>query len=182
MNSTPAHRAVQDPLGLRCGLPDVLGDQVVAHGVDQMALFQVAEPVQKFRHPQGHGGLPGPGRSGEAHVQVGAGRGQAELVPGPVDQEQGRDLLYFPLGRHQPDQVPVEGLEDVLDVARAPLGREGDGSVGRAPTFARAASLSLRTDEALTSTVLELLACSHGTSCAGNAVRPSGSARHHRRS
>ena len=62
-------------------------------------------------------------------MQVRPGRGQAELVPGPVDQEQRRDLLYFPLHRHQPDQVPVEGIEDVVDVGRAPLVREGDRSV-----------------------------------------------------
>jgi hypothetical protein len=97
---------VQDPLGLRCGLPDVLADQVVPHGVDQMTFFQVAEPVQKVCHPQGHGGLSRPGRPGEAHVQVGPGCGQAELVPGPVNQEQCRDLLDFLLHRQQPDQVP----------------------------------------------------------------------------
>jgi hypothetical protein len=64
-------------------------------------------------------------------VQVGPGRGKAELVPGPVDQEKRRDLLYFPLHRHQPDQVPVEGIEDVTDVCRAPLGREGDSGIRR---------------------------------------------------
>src|SRR5262245_57170987 len=55
----PAHRPVKHALGLRRRLPDVLADQVVAHGVHQLPLLQVAEPVQQLSHPQGDGSLPG---------------------------------------------------------------------------------------------------------------------------
>jgi hypothetical protein len=41
-------------------VPDVLADQVVAHGRDEVPLVEIAEPVQQFGHPQPDGGLAGP--------------------------------------------------------------------------------------------------------------------------
>jgi hypothetical protein len=122
----PAHRPVEDPLGLRRGLPDVLADQVVAHGVDQLALLKVAEPMQQVGHPQRHRGLPGAGGTGEAHMQVRPGRLEAEPVPRPVDQEERRDLLHLLLHRDQPDQVGVEGVQHLVDARGAALVGEGD--------------------------------------------------------
>ncbi len=61
-------------------MPDVLADQVVAHGVHQVPAFQVAEPVQEFGHAQRHGGLAGARRAGEAHVQVWPGGLEAESL------------------------------------------------------------------------------------------------------
>jgi len=69
-------------------------------------------------------------------VQVRPGRLQAEPVPRAVDQQERRDLLHLLLHRHQPDQVGVEGVQDLVDARRAPLGGEGDRRVyrqGRGP-------------------------------------------------
>ena len=45
-----------------------------------MTTRRLLEPVQEFGHPQGHGGLPGPGRPGKAHVQVGPGGAGPDVV------------------------------------------------------------------------------------------------------
>ena len=97
----------------------------------QLPLFQVAKAVQQVGHPQRHGGLAGPGRAGKAHVQVGPGSLQAELLPGTVNQQQRRDLLHLLLHRDQPDQVGVEGVQHLVDARGAALVGEGDRRVGR---------------------------------------------------
>jgi hypothetical protein len=111
-------------------MPDEFPDQVVAHGVDQVPLFQVTEPEQQVGHLQRHGGLAGARIPGKAHVQVGPGGVEAEPVPDPVDQQQRGDLLDLLLHRDQADQLIVQGGEHVLDVRRLPLLGEGDGLLG----------------------------------------------------
>jgi hypothetical protein len=97
--------------------------------------LQVAEPVQQIRHQQSHGGLPGSRGAGEAHVQVGPGRGEPELLPDPVDQQQRPDLLNPPLHRHQADELPVESSENLVHRGRPALGGERDhGLRGKPPT------------------------------------------------
>ena len=68
--------------GFRRGLPDVFADEIVVHGVDEVTLFQVTEPVQQIGHLQRHGRLPGARVAGKAHVQVWPGRHQAEPAAG----------------------------------------------------------------------------------------------------
>ena len=92
MNSTPPMRPLDDLLGLRRGVPDVLADQVVAGDRDQVPAAQVAEPVQQVGHPQRDRRLAGAGAAGEAHVQGRPGGGEPEPLPDPVDQQQRRDL------------------------------------------------------------------------------------------
>ena len=45
MNSTPPIAQIENLLGLRRGLPDVLSDEVIAHGMHEMTLLQVAKPA-----------------------------------------------------------------------------------------------------------------------------------------
>ena len=45
-----AHRLLEDLLGLRRRVADVLSDQIIARDRDQMALAHVAQPVQDLRH------------------------------------------------------------------------------------------------------------------------------------
>ena len=107
-------------------MPDELADQVVTHGVHQLSLLQVAEPVQEVSHPQRHGRLARARGAGEAHVQVRPGCLEAEPLPGAVDQEERRDLLHLLLDRQQADQVAVEGAEDIVDLRLLALRAEGD--------------------------------------------------------
>jgi hypothetical protein len=106
-------------------VPDKFPHQVIAHGMDEMSLFQVAQAVQQISHLQCDSGLPGSRRAGEAHVQVRPGCGQAELLPDPVDQQQRRDLLYLLLHRDETDQFVVQGGEDVVDARGAALVGQG---------------------------------------------------------
>jgi hypothetical protein len=125
----PAHRLLQDLLRARRGLTDELADEIVSHGVHQMALFQITQPVQHVSHAQRHRGLAGTRGAGEAHVQVRPGRLQAEPLPRPVDQEQGGDLEDVLLHRHQADKFPVEGGQDAIYACGPALLSESDGGV-----------------------------------------------------
>jgi hypothetical protein len=95
-----------------------------------MSLLQVAEPVQQAGHLQGHRGLPRSRVTGEAHVQVGPGSIQAELMPDPVDQQERGDLRYLLLYRQEAYQFLVQGGEHVLDARRPALVRQRDGRLG----------------------------------------------------
>ncbi len=138
----PAHRPVKKPFGLRRGLPDVLADHVVAHGVHQVPLVQVAKPVQQLGHPQPNRGLAGAWGPGEAHVQAGSRRRETEPIPYPVNQKQRRDLLYPLLHRHQADQLTIERGKNIVDARAFALGGEIDLSLRRelpTPLFGPAA-------------------------------------------
>jgi hypothetical protein len=95
----------------------------------EMPLFQVAEPAQQISHPQRHRGLPRSGLAGEAHVQVGPGRLQAEPLPHPVDQQKRGDLFHLLLDRDQADQISVQGPEHLVNTRGAALIGKGHGGV-----------------------------------------------------
>ncbi len=107
-------------------MADVLPDQIIAHGVDQVALFQITEPPQQFRHLQRHRGLAGARRAGEAHVQVRPRRLKPEPLPDPVHQQQRGDFLDLLLDRNQPDEFGVQLGEDVIDARGRALVGQGD--------------------------------------------------------
>ena len=113
----PAHGPLQDLLGLRRGVSDVLADQVVARDGDQVALPDVAQPVQDLRHAHGDGGLAGARIAGEAHVQRRRLRLKTEIHAQFVDHEERRDVANTALDRRQTDQIPVEFIEHVAGVA-----------------------------------------------------------------
>jgi hypothetical protein len=93
----------------------VLPDQVVAGGADQVAAAQVAQALEDLGHPQRDRGLAGAGAAGEAHVQRGAGGGEAEAGAEPVYQEQGGDLADPGLDRVNADEFGVEAVEGAGD-------------------------------------------------------------------
>src|SRR5215472_366028 len=95
-----------------------------------MALLEVAEPLQQVGHAQRHRRLPGTGRPGEAHVQVRAGRAETEFLPGTVNQEQRRNLLYLVLDRDQADQVTIKASEYIIDIRSPALFGEGNHGLG----------------------------------------------------
>ena len=64
-----AHGALQDLLGLRRRVADVLADEIVPRHRHQVAFSGVAEPMQQRRHPHRHRRLAGAGVAGEAHVK-----------------------------------------------------------------------------------------------------------------
>ena len=127
----PAHRAVKHPPGLRRRLAHILADEVVAHGVHKLSLLQVAELVQQAGHEQPDRRLSGAWGAGEAHMQIGPGRHQAEPLPHPVDEKERTDLLHLLLHRYQADQLAVERGEHVVDGRGLALGGEGDHRVRR---------------------------------------------------
>ena len=92
----------------------------------QLALLEVAEPVQQLGHPQRHRGLAGARRAGEAHVQVRPRASRPNRLPRPVHQEQCGDLLHLPLHRGQADQILVQGGQDLVDARRRALVGKGD--------------------------------------------------------
>lgn len=77
------HYLKQDLFGLWRCLPDVLSDQVVAHGMHQVPLVHVAEPVQQLSHPRGDVGLSGAGRPVKHVPQAGNSRRPSRGLPGP---------------------------------------------------------------------------------------------------
>lgn len=97
----------------------------------KLTLGQVAKPVQQIRHPQRHRGLAGAWRPGKAHVQIRPRGGDAELVPGPVNELQRCDLLDLVLDRHKPDEVVVERRQKAIDIGILALCVEADGGVRR---------------------------------------------------
>jgi hypothetical protein len=107
-------------------MPDVLADQVVAHGRHEVPPVEVAEPVQQLGHPQPHGGLADTGGASEAHVQIRPGRQEAQPLAHLGDQEKCRHLLYSALYRPKTDQLTIEGSEDVVDAGRLTLGGKVD--------------------------------------------------------
>ena len=111
-------------------MADEFPDEVIAHGVDEVPLFQVAQSAQQVGHLQGHRGLSRPRVAGEAHVQVGPGRMQAEPLPYPVDEQQRGDLLDLLLDRDQPDQLLIQGSEYVLDIGIPAFLGQADGRLG----------------------------------------------------
>jgi hypothetical protein len=62
-------------------------------------------------------------------VQVWPGGLEAESLPGPVHQEQQRDVLDPPLHGHQADQVAVECAEHFVDAGGLALLGEHDQGV-----------------------------------------------------
>ena len=124
-----AHRALENLLGLRRGVSDVLTHKVIAHGMHEMTFLQVAKPVEQVGHHQRNCGLPGSRRPGEAHMQVRPGRRQPEPLPRPVDQQQRTDFLHLFLHRDEPDQFGVQCGEQVIDACGPPFTDEGDGGI-----------------------------------------------------
>ena len=112
--------------------PMYSADQVVPHGVDQMALFAGSRAGAGVP-PSASATVvfPVPGGPVKHMCRLGRGAERPNLFRARFTRQKRRDLLYLPLHRHQPDQVPVEGIEDIVDVCRAPLGREGDCRVRR---------------------------------------------------
>ena len=110
-------------------MPDIFAHQVIAHGVDELAGLEVAEPVQQLGHLQGHRGLPGPWLAGETHMQARPGRLKAEPAPGAVDQQERGDLLDLVLHRDEPDQLVVQVGEDLIHAGGLALVGQGDDGV-----------------------------------------------------
>jgi hypothetical protein len=107
-----AHGALEDLLGLRRGVPDVLADEFLPGDGDQVPAPGVAQPLEQLGHPQRDRGLAGARAAGEAHVQVRPRRHQAEPGPLRVHQEQRGDLPDPGLDRGQPDQLAVQRVQD----------------------------------------------------------------------
>jgi hypothetical protein len=112
MNKTPPIAFFKHLLGLRRGVADVLADEVVARDRDEMSPSHVAELVQDLSHARGDCGLARSGIAGEAHVQGWRLRGEAELRPDPLDEQERCDFPDALLDRLKPDQLVIELLED----------------------------------------------------------------------
>jgi hypothetical protein len=87
--------------------------------------------VEDAGHALGNRGLAGSWIAGEGHVQRRRVRREVELPPRALDEQQRRDLADTLLDRLEPDQFPVELLEDFRDAGIAEIRREIDGGGGR---------------------------------------------------
>jgi hypothetical protein len=80
--------------------------------------------VEELGHPQGDRGLRRAGAAGEAHVQRGSRRLDAESSPPPIDNQKVCDFPDAGLDRAQPHELPLEALENVVAVGGLPLGSD----------------------------------------------------------
>ncbi|CAB4244146.1 protein of unknown function [Methylacidimicrobium sp. AP8] len=142
----PAHRPLDRLLGLRGGMADVLADQIVPGGNDQVAFPHVAQPVEDLAHPHSYRGLPGPRRTGKRHVQGRRLGLQTDGAPQPLHQEKIRDLPNPALDRLQTNELGVEFGQNLLDPgaperlidinqSTAGSGRQRGGRLGCLPLF-----------------------------------------------
>jgi hypothetical protein len=121
-----AQGAPQDLLGLRRGVPDVLADQVVPGDRHQVPAAQVTQAVQQLAHPLRHRRLAGARVPGEAHVQGGPLRPQAEPGPHPVHDQERRDLPDPGLDRGKAHELVIEGGKDFLGRGQGAFGGQVD--------------------------------------------------------
>jgi hypothetical protein len=110
-----AECTLEDLLGLRRGVSDVLPD---------LRLLDVAEAGEDLCHAQCHSRLSGTGVAGEAHVQGRPLRGEPDLAPQRVDDEQGGDLADAHLDRLERHELAVQALEHVGDFGVAQRGAD----------------------------------------------------------
>ena len=125
-----AHGPVQDLLGLGRGLPDVLPHQVVAHGVDQLALLQVAELVQQVAIRRATVVLPVPGAPVKHMCRLGrAASSPKQRRSRSTSSSEAISSVFF-LHRDQADQVPVQGRQDVVNAGVLAFFGQGHDGVG----------------------------------------------------
>ena len=124
-----AHRLLQDLLGLRRGVADILPDQIVARDADDMAAPHEAEPMQDVGHPQRDRGLAGAGIAGERHVQRRKRGRERHLLPDALDQQQRGDLANPRLHRARGRSSSLSSCASTeRDVDRVKFAAKVDGS------------------------------------------------------
>mmetsp|Transcript_30509 Transcript_30509/g.71503 ORF Transcript_30509/g.71503 Transcript_30509/m.71503 type:complete len:336 (-) Transcript_30509:397-1404(-) len=130
-----AHGLLDHLLGLGGRVADVLSDEIVTSGEDDMSATGVTHLGKDLPHPHSDGGLTSTGSTSEGHVERGNGRLKAELTAHLVQNKKGSNLLHTLLDRDKADEVTVQLVQLILNafLEHELVDGTGFGGVGHVP-------------------------------------------------
>jgi len=110
-----AHGLLDHLLGLGSGVADVLSNEIVTSGKDDVSATGVTHLGKDLSHPHSDGSLTSTRSTSEGHVERGNGRLEAELTAHLVQNKKSSNLLHTLLDRDETDEVTVQLVQLILD-------------------------------------------------------------------